>query len=137
MTGHNAWLTKALSDLKSAKKLRMGDDETLDTASYHTQQCAEKALKAFLAFQNQHIPYTHDLQRLLELCTKHDKTFETLLSDALDLIPYATYSRYPDDRFFIDQEEVIESIKKATNILNFVKKKIETPPFEFTGEPRK
>lgn len=137
MTGHDAWLIKALSDLKSAKKLTQNDNETLDTASYHTQQCAEKALKAFLVFKNQHIPYTHDLQRLLELCTKQDKTFEILLSDALDLLPYATYSRYPDDRFFIDEEEVIESIKKATTILNFVKKKIETPPFEFTGKPQR
>lgn len=124
MLRHEAWLAKVLSDLKSAEKLRTGDDETLDTASYHTQQCAEKALKAFLDFKNQHIPYTHDLQRLLELCAKHDKTFEALQSYALDLIPYATYSRYPDDRFFIDQEEVAESIKKASTILDFVKDKI-------------
>ncbi len=124
MTGHDAWLLKALSNLKSAKKLIQDDNETLDTAAYHTQQCAEKALKAFLAFKNQHIPYTHDLQRLLELCSKHDKTFKILLNDALDLLPYATYSRYPDDKFFIDREEVLQSIKKATTILNFVKEKI-------------
>lgn len=130
---YNAWLAKALSDLKSAKKLSKDDDETLDTAAYHTQQCAEKALKAFLAFKNQNIPYTHDLERLLGLCVKHDKEFETWLSDAIDLVPYATYSRYPDDRFFIDREEVIKSIKKTTSIFNFVKKKIETAPFEFTG----
>lgn len=135
MSSHDAWLVKALSDLKSAKKLVKGDDETLDTASYHTQQCAEKSLKGFLAFKNQHIPYTHDLQRLLELCTKHDHAFESLLSDALDLLPYATYSRYPDDRFCIDQKEVLESIKKATTIFNFVRKKIEISSFEFTGNP--
>ena len=72
MKGHEAWLAKATSDLKSAKKLIKDDDDTLDTAAYHTQQCAEKAL---------------------------------------------------DDRFFISKEEVVESIKKATTILNFVKKK--------------
>ena len=133
---HNAWLAKALSDLRSAKKLSKDDDETLDTAAYHTQQCAEKTLKAFLAFKNQNIPYTHDLERLLLLCVKQDKSFEVLLNDALDLLPYATYSRYPDDRFSISKQEVLESIEKASTIFNFAKNKIETPPFEFTGEPR-
>lgn len=125
MLGHDAWLEKALSDLRSAKKLSKDDDETLDTAAYHTQQCAEKSLKAYLSFKKQAIPRTHDLEKLLELCVHHDVSFKLLLSDALDLLPYATYTRYPDDRFCIDREEVAESIKKASSLFNFVKSKIE------------
>lgn len=60
----------------------------------------------------------------MELCAQHDMSFKQLLSDALDLLPYAIYSRYPDDRFFIDRDEAIQAIKKARAILNFVKKKI-------------
>ncbi|KKQ32270.1 MAG: HEPN domain protein [candidate division TM6 bacterium GW2011_GWF2_37_49] len=68
MSEHNDWLFKAKSDLKSAKKLSKDDDETLDTAAYHTQQCVEKTLKAFLVFNNRVPPRTHDLEKLLELC---------------------------------------------------------------------
>jgi HEPN domain-containing protein len=45
MKPHETWLVKAKNDLKSSKKLIKGDDVVLDTAIYHTQQCAEKALK--------------------------------------------------------------------------------------------
>jgi len=44
MPGHDAWLAKASSDLRSAVKLSKDGDDTLDTAIYHTQQCAEKSL---------------------------------------------------------------------------------------------
>ncbi len=124
MLNHETWLAKSLGDLKSAIKLSKDDNETLDTASYHTQQCAEKALKAYLVYKKQNIPKTHDLERLLLLCSQHDSSFKKLLSDALDLLPYAIYSRYPDDRFYIDREEVLDAIKKATFILNFVRNKI-------------
>lgn len=124
MPGHDAWLAKASSDLRSAVKLSKDGDDTLDTAVYHTQQCAEKSLKAYLIFKKQRVPYTHDLEKILELCAQHDMSFKQLLSDALDLLPYAIYSRYPDDRFFIDRDEAIQAIKKARAILNFVKKKI-------------
>lgn len=108
----------------------------MDTAAYHTQQCVEKSLKAYLAFKNQHIPYTHDLQRLLRLCSQYDRTFEIFFNDTLDLLPYATYSRYPDDWFSIDSEEIIKAIKKAKTIFDFVKKKIETLSFQLIGDPK-
>lgn len=42
-----AWLVKAKNDLSSAYKLSEDPDCYLDTASYHCQQAAEKAIKAF------------------------------------------------------------------------------------------
>jgi len=48
MKQHEEWLLKAENDLLSAKKLIAGDNPILDTAVYHTQQCAEKSLKGFL-----------------------------------------------------------------------------------------
>ena len=44
MSQHEAWLIKAENDLESAKKLMAGDNAILDTAIYHAQQSAEKAL---------------------------------------------------------------------------------------------
>jgi HEPN domain-containing protein len=45
MKPYESWLIKAYHDLISAKKLAQDQEPVLDTAIYHTQQCAEKALK--------------------------------------------------------------------------------------------
>lgn len=42
------WLTKSRRDLLSAKRLARGSEPYLDTAIYHCQQCAEKAIKGWL-----------------------------------------------------------------------------------------
>lgn len=128
MPGYKAWLEKAASDLRSSIKLSKDVDDTLDTAVYHTQQCAEKALKAYLIFKKQNAPRIHDLEKLLELCAQHDASLKQLKNDALDLLEYAVYSRYPDDYFSIDRKEVLEAIEKAKTIFNFVKKKIDELP---------
>ncbi len=121
MPGVNDWIAKAISDLKSSKKLIKDDDETLDSAAYFTQQSAEKALKGYLVFKGQPIPKTHDLEKLVTDCIKYDATFSQLFDNAEALSPYATYTRYPDDRFSIDREEVLGAIKHAEKILRFVK----------------
>lgn len=124
MPEHNAWLYKALSDLRSAEKLFKDDDETLDTAAYHTQQCVEKALKAFLLFNHKNPPKTHDLEKLLELCVIFDSTLRALSDDIISLIPYATYSRYPDDYFEISRIDVEIAIAIAHKVFKLVNEKI-------------
>ena len=125
MPGVNDWIVKASGNLKAARKLIKDDDDTLDFAAYSTQQSSEKALKAYLIFKQQSLPRTHDLEKLLMDCIKHDSTFDLLREATEALSPYATYTRYPDDRFNIDREEIIEAIKHAEKILKFVKTKIE------------
>lgn len=49
----NAWLVKAQRDLNVAQKLSSDEEPHLDAAIYHCQQAAEKAIKAYLVFQNQ------------------------------------------------------------------------------------
>ena len=126
MPGVKDWIVKAVSDLKSSRKLVKDDDDTLDTAAYHTQQSAEKAFKAYLIFKGVPILKTHDLEKLLMACMKHDSAFEQLRDNAEALSSYDTYARYPDDRFDIDREEVLEAIKHAETILKFVKNRVAT-----------
>jgi Uncharacterized conserved protein related to C-terminal domain of eukaryotic chaperone, SACSIN len=126
MPGVKDWIKKASGNLKSAKNLQH-DDETLDFAAYATQQSAEKALKAYLVFKGQAIPRTHDLTKLLIECSTFDSTFDHLRKSAATLSPYAMYTRYPDDRFAIDHNEIVEAITHAKKILNFVKTKVEPP----------
>ena len=50
------WLRKADSDLKNAE-LCLAADEALDTACFHCQQAAEKAIKAFLIDRSLNFPH--------------------------------------------------------------------------------
>ncbi|MBI5186749.1 MAG: HEPN domain-containing protein [Nitrospinae bacterium] len=124
MKQHEVWLIKAGNDLKSAKKLLDGDDPILDTAIYHTQQCAEKALKAYLSFQQKPIQKIHNLGALIDLCSGCDKDFIALLEDAEELNPYDAAFRYPDLILEPDKKDVSDAIEKSEKILSFVKHKI-------------
>ena len=117
------WLIKAMNDLKSAEKLIEGDEPILDTAIYHTQQCAEKALKAYISYKQQPVIKTHDLELLVEISSSFDKSFNALYEDTEILNPYDTEFRYPDTILEPDMEDVRDAIEKAKNVLSFVKEK--------------
>jgi HEPN domain-containing protein len=121
MPAHKDWLFKAETDLKSAQKLL--SENLLDTAIYHTQQCAEKALKAFLAFQKQEIQKAHDLEFLTKLCEQIDGSFACLLNIASNLKPYGIKFRYPDDVLIPAKKDVEIAIRQAEKIYLFVIKK--------------
>ena len=130
---HDIWILKAESDLRMSEVAISQDVPITDGAIFHTQQCAEKALKGWLAFKRAEIKKTHNLTELVAQCAVFDSDFETLLLDADDLKPHATKFRYPDDfgeiddlsQFFPDVEVVEEAIIKAKRILDFVKAKIQ------------
>ncbi|GBD96675.1 MAG TPA: HEPN domain-containing protein [Nitrospirae bacterium] len=124
MKQHEVWLIKAENDLKSARRLSESSDPILDTAIYHTQQSAEKALKAYLAFKAQPIRKVHDIELLLESCSVFDKDFNQFVDDADILTPYNVAFRYPGPDIEPHGEEVADAIEKAEKILAFVKSRI-------------
>jgi HEPN domain-containing protein len=121
---HETWLFKANNDLKSSMKLMKGEDPVLDTATYHTQQCAEKALKAYLAFKQHPVEKTHDVEYLIELCSEYDPEFANLIEESEKLNPYSTLFRYPGPMLEPEKKDVYEAIEIAEKILNVVKEKI-------------
>jgi HEPN domain-containing protein len=123
MPGVNDWLKKASNDLKASKKLS-DDDETFDCSVFHTHQCAEKAFKAFIVSTKQAIPKTHDLKFLLERCAKVNSGLLFLLEESKVLDAYGYDSRYPNDYFYVDKQNVEEAIAKAEKILITVKRKL-------------
>ena len=124
MPSYRGWLQKAKSDLLLAEKGIKDDDLTLDTAIYHTQQCAEKALKGFLVYQKKPLTRTHDLLKLLEMCCSIDSEFSELGMDTAVLSPFAVEFRYPiDDEIFIERKVVLDAINRAKKVLAFVEKK--------------
>ncbi|MEZ7892671.1 MAG: HEPN domain-containing protein [Candidatus Wallbacteria bacterium] len=118
------WLKKARTDLRTAKKLIKDDERILDTSVYHTQQCAEKALKGFLAFKKQNIQKTHDLELLIEYCSQVDNEFKNLIDDAIVLEPYCDEFRYPGNYDEPDLTDAVDAIERADRIILFVENKI-------------
>ena len=89
------WLTKARNDLDAARQIASRPDGHLDTAIYHCQQAAEKAMKGFLAFHDHRLERTHDIERLVFAATAHEPSFAAWTAAAVLLTPYATAYRYP------------------------------------------
>ncbi|PRX19658.1 HEPN domain-containing protein [Orenia metallireducens] len=117
-----AWLKKAEHDLKSAKTLNEAD--LLDTAIYHTQQTAEKALKAFIIYKTKSFSKTHDLRRLIMIAANIDRDFNQFIDYAEELTPYAVEFRYPTEWPQPDKSTVLEAIKMAEEIFIFIKCKL-------------
>ncbi|KKP22949.1 MAG: HEPN domain protein [candidate division TM6 bacterium GW2011_GWF2_28_16] len=125
MQMHDAWLKKAHSDLLIAKKLfDLNELDLFDGAAYHTQQCAEKAFKSYLAYKKQNIEKTHNLVLLVKLCSQYDAEFESLLNISAILNPYSIKFRYPDDVMVPEKSDLKEAIDSAEVIFKFIKKKI-------------
>lgn len=117
-----SWLTKAASDLRSARVLGSADDSPLDTAIYHCQQTAEKAVKAFLVFREISPEKTHDIRKLTLEAAVHEPRFNDVMDMAVSLTPYAWEFRYPDDlaETYPTREEFDEALQHAQTICDFV-----------------
>jgi hypothetical protein len=90
-----AWLTKARRDLTSAHVLAAQVEPLLDTAVYHCQQAGEKAVKAFLTFNDCEFERIHDVERLVHLAISYESRFGAFVSDARLLTPYARFFAIP------------------------------------------
>ena len=115
------WMIKADRDLLTARTMIQLDDAPLDIVCFHSQQCAEKSLKAFLVLADHDFPKTHDLPKLLKMCIGHDEEFSALEEAAGFLADYAVETRYVDDWRDIPVDEATEAVRKGENILVFVR----------------
>lgn len=114
------WLFKARHDLRSAKRLFTDEPPILDTAAYHCQQAAEKALKAFLVLHDVQFSKIHLLSPLVEQCIDVDPAFVSLREAAEALTPFATVFRYPGDVLEPEPSDVEEGMALAEMVVEFV-----------------
>lgn len=119
-----AWLTKARRDLDSARRLSEGDPPYRDTATYHCQQAAEKALKALLTASEVAFPRTHDLTVLVGLVAARHPELAGLDDAAIILTPYATLFRYPSTIVEPDDEDMRQAIQLAVDLLEAVERQL-------------
>ncbi len=118
------WLLKANNDLKAATSLlKMPAGEIVTEAvCFHSQQAAEKYLKAFLVAHNIDFGKTHNLEFLVELCAGQDMDFRKL--EVGNLTSYAVEVRYPDEFYTPTLAEARESIRIARRVKRAVLEKL-------------
>lgn len=108
------WLAHASDDLQLAQNaVREGSRAFLRDAAFHSQQSAEKALKAFLTWHDVPFPRIHDLEAVGALCVKADTSLQTVLDRTAQLSQYAWRFRYPGDPYEPTAEEVREALQLA------------------------
>ena len=114
------WLIKSQHDLGSARRLMEGDKPYLDTAVYHCQQAAEKALKAFLTYYDTEFEKSHDLTELVALSLTVEPAFERWRDVAEELTPYAVQFHYPADVLEPELSEVEDALRHAQALTEFI-----------------
>lgn len=122
------WIVKAERDLASAVRLLEGEPPFLDTAVYHCQQAAEKALKGFLASRGRPLRRVHDLVLLVDECADLDASFAQLAEAAEILTPYGTAFRYPGDASEPQPAEALEAVACARCVLDHVDRALARSP---------
>jgi len=116
------WLTKAKHDLQNARIVSTASDGPLDTAIYHCQQAAEKALQGWLTWRGITVVKTHDLVRLVEDAVADNPDLAKCEEAADILTPYVSAFRYPGltDDPMPSREEFDAALQHAQTIYDFV-----------------
>lgn len=94
------WVRKAEADRLAAQRAlrdtRRRKDQA-EIACFHAQQCAEKYLKAVLAFRGKPAPRTHDLLALAKMLEDCGTSIEEMKDGFRELNRYAVEIRYPGE----------------------------------------
>jgi HEPN domain-containing protein len=123
-----AWLQHARSDLAVARAVLDTPDVLLEDICFHTQQCAEKALKGLLVQHEIPFPRTHVLETLLDLLKEAGFDLPPEVDEAFVLTQYAVQTRYPGAWEPITSEEVDFALETAAQVLAWVETQLETKP---------
>jgi HEPN domain-containing protein len=117
------WFTIADYDLKSAVFLLDMKPKPLEIIAYHCQQCVEKFLKGFIAFNGGQIKKTHDLVVLNRECQNYDKSFKEIIEQCINLTDYGVQVRYPF-HFDLENKDIELAIKDIKKVKSFVLSKV-------------
>jgi len=117
------WVSKAEGDFVTAgRELRARKSPNFDAVCFHTQQCAEKYLKAVLQENGKRIPKIHFLLELLAMILKFDGSYEFLKADLEVLEDYSVRFRYPGD--FAEKTEAQSAYAAAGTARKFIRQKL-------------
>jgi len=110
------WLKKADKDFSLARDLVAENKPYFEAVGFHSQQAAEKYLKAFLVHHQVDFPKTHNLGELLDRVSTADQRLAESLRETTALNPYAIQTRYPDDHLEITRDDAKAAVELADRV---------------------
>ena len=121
------WLKQGEADFKASKDSL--NAENYEWSCFQSQQCGEKALKAYLYENGFTSIITHSLKELLRECAKIERNFNKYSKEARNLDTYYIPTRYPNGLAgnlapteFYEREDAETCLNYAGLILETVKK---------------
>ena len=113
------WLDAAFLDLLSAERL-LHDSRLYSNCAFHCQQCAEKALKAYILLKSKRLVDGHNLTWLCKQAISYDATFKEWLDGSVLLSRFYIESRYPTDlSLSLAEEEILNIMNFTRDMFNF------------------
>ena len=118
------WLAETRKDLNAARLLV---SEEPSRSVFHSQQAAEKAAKAFLAFHDVPFRKTHDLNEIGGQCAALNPSLAPLFKEASYLTEYAVVFRYLDAPREPSESEATVALETAARVFEAVTKLLALP----------
>jgi HEPN domain-containing protein len=107
------WITKAEDDFAIVEReIRVHDKPSYDGICFHSQQCAEKYLKARLCEADISFGKIHDLVALLDHILDIEPTWESFREDLAYLSDFAIAFRYPGES--ADAETAMDAHRRCS-----------------------
>lgn len=118
-----AWLVRAELDLRAAD-LELGAPEAglWGDVSFHAQQAAEKALKAFLALHDKPFRKTHSIEEIGRACTAIEPGLGKFVDAAAPLTEFAWKFRYPGEVSDPTRDEAGSAVAVSRQLVHAVAK---------------
>jgi len=117
------WISKAEGDYAVARRELEVNGGNHDAVCFHSQQMAEKYLKAFLFKNRVDFPKIHNLIELLEMCLSIDSSLEECREFLDRLEDYAVLYRYPVAS--ADQSDAQIAFRDAEKVRIIMRAKLE------------
>ena len=126
------WIEASYTDLLCVQAL-MENEDLFEPCAFHCQQCAEKALKAYVLYQDHRLLDGHNLTWLCKQTIRINESFKEWLDESSALNRFYIETRYPTDvQDHIDKKTILKSYKMAKNLFHFVAKALKV---HFINDP--
>ncbi len=110
------WLRRAKGNLALARQPKPAEALWEDLC-FHTQQAAEKAIKAILTLRGIDFPKSHDIAELLALLSPAEVPDDLWSADSLT--EFAVVTRYPGRKPPVSEEEYRQAITLAEQVVRW------------------
>lgn len=114
------WLLRASEDLRAGRHDLTASPPLLNDVAFHSQQCAEKAMKALLVHREHAFRKTHNLTELGGAVARLAPQLSELMREASLMTEFAWRFRYPGDSSPISDRDALHALAIAERVLQEV-----------------